>query len=239
MRVSFRSQGLPPAATTRRLAPLRFRSQRALRLTMVFTLATLVGCAKHLLLDGDGTASSASETGGTFAVRGGAGPAGTDLVGGASAPMRSATSVTDGARPMSRPMSAAPVAGSASPGLPPRRPRPATPPPVPMAMDAGTPTAAFSFEECTAHVPNILSTSCEKCLCADSMVCRQVLAQNPCDATCWSLLQCVLSSCPDGSMMPGGVDTQCVVSSCAAFLGGASQAMAVSACVLPCSGACR
>lgn len=106
-------------------------------------------------------------------------------------------------------------------------------------MDAGAPNAPFSFEECNAHVPDIVSLSCEKCLCSDGMVCRQLLAQNPCDAQCWSLVQCIISSCPDFSMMSGAGDIQCVTSACSAFLSGASQATALGPCINPCIDACQ
>jgi hypothetical protein len=74
--------------------------------------------------------------------------------------------------------------------------------------------------------------ACAVCVCGLDDTCRGALAANSCNDTCWQLLGCVADKCPTQDM-------GCIVSSCSAFLGGATGATALGMCIVPkCSAEC-
>jgi hypothetical protein len=81
------------------------------------------------------------------------------------------------------------------------------------------------------------SRGCATCVCQESDTCRMAAAQSTCGADCWGLLNCIATMCP--TFMPGG-DTSCLASKCGSYLGGATGATAIGACIQPaCTAQCQ
>jgi hypothetical protein len=88
---------------------------------------------------------------------------------------------------------------------------------------------------CVEAVPATADKVCAACACGMES-CRSMVAA--CDADCWSLLGCVLRSCPDAQQMQARMDFSCVLDNCADFLGGATGSMALQPCLAMCPDAC-
>jgi hypothetical protein len=84
--------------------------------------------------------------------------------------------------------------------------------------------------ECVANVLPVVSEACRQCICDMDDACRTAVVA--CDASCWGLIGCVGSMCPDTT------DTTCIVNKCSSFLGGATLAMPAGKCISPCASAC-
>ena len=85
-----------------------------------------------------------------------------------------------------------------------------------------------------------ISDDCKSCICSQSDTCRMNVVETACDATCWGLIQCIATMCPDFAKMSmqSPPDFSCVTGKCSAFLAGAMAATAAGMCVTPCAMDC-
>jgi hypothetical protein len=87
--------------------------------------------------------------------------------------------------------------------------------------------------ECAANVFDMVTDPCKKCICL-SADCRPKVIESACDESCWELIQCIATMCPNYA----NGDTACVGTMCSAFLGGITGAMGAGSCVVPCADMC-
>jgi hypothetical protein len=88
---------------------------------------------------------------------------------------------------------------------------------------------------CVADVIPTVPTTCATCVCALSDDCRSKVTKDACNEDCWGLIQCIGQKCPNFSK---DMDTQCVITNCMPFLGGATASMGAGACVVMCLDSC-
>lgn len=92
--------------------------------------------------------------------------------------------------------------------------------PPPSAADAGVASPATDMCIAATPAPASINPSCIRCGCGAAPM--QVIA---CDQTCWALIECVLTNCPDVAGTPD--QTSCVVNECSESLAGATSATAL------------
>jgi hypothetical protein len=92
-------------------------------------------------------------------------------------------------------------------------------------------------KQCVAAALQTVPEACRTCACGVSDACRTAVVA--CDATCWNLINCVSSKCPDFRAMAAMMDFSCVTGMCADSLGGATLSMPVTPCLLMCPDACK
>ena len=93
-------------------------------------------------------------------------------------------------------------------------------------------------QQCSDHVLSTEPEACRQCVCAQSDMCRTSVTSDVCDQTCWDLINCVASNCPDFVAMAGKMDYSCLTANCSAFLAGVTAATPAGACFRACPTDC-
>ncbi|MFI5306461.1 MAG: hypothetical protein ACHQ53_03850 [Polyangiales bacterium] len=93
---------------------------------------------------------------------------------------------------------------------------------------------------CADNVLPVVSASCRTCICNIDDTCRMNVQMDKCDATCWGLIQCIGTMCPNFATMAMAMppDYSCLTTNCNAFLGGATGATPAGMCVTQCLSDC-
>jgi hypothetical protein len=81
-----------------------------------------------------------------------------------------------------------------------------------------------------------ITDACKTCLCTQSDTCR--MASTACDETCWGLINCIVTKCPDFTAMAAKMDFSCFTANCSSFSGGISGSMAATPCLMACPDDC-
>jgi hypothetical protein len=90
---------------------------------------------------------------------------------------------------------------------------------------------------CVKEVYPNVAASCKACVCGVNEMCQTTLTKaTTCNETCWGLLSCIGTKCPD--YRTGG-PTDCLVNNCSQYLGGATGAGMIAPCITPCRDMCR
>jgi hypothetical protein len=90
---------------------------------------------------------------------------------------------------------------------------------------------------CVKNVYANVRAACKACVCGVDEMCQTTLTTaTTCNETCWGLLSCIGSKCPD--YRTGG-PTDCLLNNCSSFLGGATAAGMIAPCLAPCRDMCR
>jgi hypothetical protein len=85
--------------------------------------------------------------------------------------------------------------------------------------------------ECVDDISPLVPQQCASCICEMSAECAE--AALACSDDCWNLILCIATDCGGNTD-----DTGCIVSACAAYLGGVDQATAVGGCIPDCIDVC-
>jgi hypothetical protein len=97
--------------------------------------------------------------------------------------------------------------------------------------------------EVQACADNVVPTepeACRNCLCSQGAMCQAAVTSDKCDQTCWDLINCVASHCPDFAAMAMKMppDYSCLTANCMAYVGGATGAMPATPCFVACPQEC-
>ena len=93
-------------------------------------------------------------------------------------------------------------------------------------------------QQCTSAVISTEPEACRTCLCTQSETCRGVVTMDKCDQTCWDLINCVASNCPDFMNMAAKMDYSCLTANCSAYTGGIAGATTATPCFTACPNDC-
>jgi hypothetical protein len=101
-----------------------------------------------------------------------------------------------------------------------------------------SPPLAPEVKACVDTVLPSVNRSCATCVCGVSNACRSAANMSMCGASCWGLLNCIATKCPDYTKNPN--DTTCLTANCLMYLSdGATGAMAIGSCITgSCSSDC-
>jgi hypothetical protein len=91
------------------------------------------------------------------------------------------------------------------------------------------------IQACADKVVPTEPEACRLCVCGQSEKCRSDVASDVCDQTCWDLINCVASHCPD---FVTTMDVSCLTMNCMPYLGGAAAASPAGACFRACPNDC-
>jgi len=91
---------------------------------------------------------------------------------------------------------------------------------------------------CADNVYPMVQNSCKACICNIDDTCRAAVQMDKCDATCWGLINCVVTMCPNFAMMAIMMDFSCVTTNCMPFLGGATGSQGATPCLMQCQSEC-
>jgi len=91
---------------------------------------------------------------------------------------------------------------------------------------------------CADNVYSMVADSCKACICNIDDTCRAAVQMDKCDATCWGLINCVVTMCPNFAMMAMMMDFSCVTTNCSMFLGGATGSQGATPCLMQCQSEC-
>jgi hypothetical protein len=94
-------------------------------------------------------------------------------------------------------------------------------------------------QECADKVVTTEPDACRTCLCQTEK-CRPLVTSDACDQTCWDLINCVASHCPNFAMMAmqSPPDYSCLTMNCMAYIGGATGATPATPCFVACPDDC-
>jgi hypothetical protein len=93
-------------------------------------------------------------------------------------------------------------------------------------------------QQCADNVVKTEPEACRLCVCGQSEMCRTVVTSDVCDQTCWDLINCVASHCPDFVAMAAMMDYSCLTMNCMPYLAGAAPASPAGACFRACPNDC-
>jgi hypothetical protein len=95
-----------------------------------------------------------------------------------------------------------------------------------------------AVQQCADAVIATEPASCRQCVCSQGTKCAAAVIMSACDQTCWDLVNCVASHCPDFTAMAAKMDYSCLTASCSAYVAGATAATPVGPCFNACPTEC-